>query len=50
VESCLLYQPINLEKIRKQIGAMEAKTMQFYKKAANRTQDASIRKLLDDLA
>ncbi|WP_068468732.1 iron exporter MbfA [Candidatus Protochlamydia phocaeensis] len=49
-KSIWLYQPINLEKIRKQIGAMEAETMQFYKKAADRMQDASIRQLLDDLA
>lgn len=49
-KSIWLYQPIDLEKIRKQVGAMEAETMQFYKKAANRTQDASIRQLLDDLS
>ena len=49
-KSVWLHQPINLEKIRKQIIAMEAETMRFYKKAAKRTQDASIRQLLDDLA
>lgn len=49
-KSIWLYQPINLEKIRKQIGAMEMETKRFYEKAAKRTQDASIRQLLDDLA
>jgi erythrin-vacuolar iron transport family protein len=48
-QSVWLYQPINLEKIRKQIGVMEMETCQFYEKAAKRTQDASIRQLLDDL-
>lgn len=45
-----LYQPINLEKIRKQVGAMEMETSRFYEEAAKRTQEASIRQLLDDLA
>jgi len=48
-KSIWLYQPINLEKIRKQIGAMEMESCRFYEKAAERTQDASIRQLLDDL-
>lgn len=49
-KSVWLYQPINLEKIRKQIAVMEMETERFYEKAAMRTQDASIRQLLDDLA
>lgn len=49
-KSVWLYQPINLEKIRKQIGAMEMETKRFYENAAKRTQDASIRQLLNDLA
>jgi len=49
-KSVWLYQPINLEKIRKQIGVMEMESWRFYHKAAKRTQDASIRQLLDDLA
>src|SRR5689334_11997896 len=31
-KSLWLYQPINMEKIRKQIGAMEMETRQFYEK------------------
>ncbi|QLH37129.1 MAG: rubrerythrin [Parachlamydiaceae bacterium] len=49
-KSVWLYQPINLEKIRKQIGIMELETKRFYEKAAQRSQDASIRQLLDNLA
>lgn len=49
-KSVWLYQPINLEKIRKQVGAMEVESRRFYEKAAARSQDASIRRLLDDLA
>jgi len=49
-KSVWLYQPINLEKIRKQVGAMEVESRRFYEKAAARSQDVSIRRLLDDLA
>jgi erythrin-vacuolar iron transport family protein len=49
-KSVWLYQPINLEKIRKQIGAMETESRRFYEQASKQTQDASIRQLLDDLA
>jgi len=43
-------QPINLDKIRKQVGVMELESGRFYRKAAARSQDASIRQLLDNLA
>src|SRR5208337_2753091 len=40
-----LVRPLSIEKVRK-----EVETRRFYEKAAARTQDASIRQLLDDLA
>lgn len=45
-----LMQPLGLETIRKQVGAMEEETRRFYESAAARTQDAGLRQLLDDLA
>jgi len=45
-----LAQPLRLEEIRKQASAIEVETRRFYERAAARTQDASIRQLLDDLA
>ena len=45
-----LIQPLNLQKIRNQVSAMEVETRQFYERAAARATDASIRQLLDDLA
>lgn len=45
-----LVQPLGLDAVRKQASAMEFETRQFYEKSAARTQDASIRQLLDDLA
>lgn len=45
-----LNQPMRLEEIRKQAAAIEVETRRFYERAAARTQDASIRQLLDDLA
>ncbi|HEX4260065.1 MAG TPA: ferritin family protein [Acetobacteraceae bacterium] len=42
--------PLNLEKVRSQAQTMEAETSRFYQQAAARTSDASIRKLLGDLA
>ena len=45
-----LLQPLNLDKIRSQASAMEMETRKFYERVAARTQDASIRQLLDDLA
>jgi rubrerythrin len=45
-----LVRPLGLDTVRKQASAMEVETRGFYEKAARRTQDASIRQLLDDLA
>ena len=49
-KSLWLLQPVNLDRIRKQVGVMELESGRFYRKAAARSQDASIRQLLDDLA
>ncbi len=45
-----LVRPLGLDTVRKHASAMEVETRQFYERAAARTQDASIRQLLDDLA
>jgi erythrin-vacuolar iron transport family protein len=45
-----LIQPLNLQKIRHQVSAMEVETRRFYERAAARATDAGIRQLLDDLA
>jgi erythrin-vacuolar iron transport family protein len=45
-----LIQPLNLQKIRNQVSAMEVETRRFYERAAARATDAGIRQLLDDLA
>jgi rubrerythrin len=45
-----LVRPLGLDTVRKQASAIEVETRGFYEKAARRTQDASIRQLLDDLA
>src|SRR5215469_11668840 len=45
-----LVRPLGLETVRKQASAIELETRGFYEKAAARSQDASIRQLLDDLA
>ena len=45
-----LQQPLNLEAVRAQAATMEIETRRFYEKVAGRTQDASIRQLLNDLA
>ncbi len=45
-----LVRPLGLETVRKQASAIELETRGFYEKAAARTQDASVRQLLDDLA
>ncbi|MFZ0819941.1 MAG: iron exporter MbfA [Candidatus Acidiferrales bacterium] len=45
-----LLQPLNVDRIRKQVSAAEVETQRFYERAAARAQDASIRQLLDDLA
>jgi len=41
---------LNLETVRKQAQVMELETLRFYRTAAGRSTDASIRKLLGDLA
>ncbi|HUI20286.1 MAG TPA: ferritin family protein [Methylocella sp.] len=43
-------RPLGLDKVREQAELMEAETKRFYIRAALRSQDASIRQLLDDLA
>ena len=45
-----LMRPLGLDTVRKQASAIELETRGFYEKASQRTQDASIRQLLDDLA
>ncbi|MCC6363937.1 MAG: rubrerythrin [Bryobacterales bacterium] len=45
-----LVRPLGLETVRSHAIAMEVETRRFYEKAANRTEDAHIRQLLDDLA
>jgi rubrerythrin len=43
-------RPLGLDVVRKQAQVMEAETTRFYRQAASRSTDASIRKLLGDLA
>jgi rubrerythrin len=45
-----LARPFRLDKIRKEASTMEVETRHYYEKAAAKTQDASIRQLLYDLA
>lgn len=45
-----LMQPLRPEAARRQAATLEVETRLFYEKAASRTQDASIRQLLNDLA
>src|ERR1700758_724218 len=45
-----LVRPLRIEAVRKEASTMEVETRRFYEKAATRTQDVSIRQLLDDLA
>src|SRR6202162_3452520 len=44
-----LIRPLRMEAVRKEASTMEVETRRFYEKAAARTQDASMRQLLDDL-
>src|SRR5271170_7042675 len=44
-----LIRPLRIEAVRKEASTMEVETRRFYEKAARRTQDASMRQLLDDL-
>jgi rubrerythrin len=43
-------RPVPIEGVRRLASSMEAETIRFYRQAASRTTDASIRKLLGDLA
>jgi rubrerythrin len=45
-----LVRPLGLETVRRHAAAMEAETRHFYERAAERTRDAQVRQLLDDLA
>jgi rubrerythrin len=45
-----LARPLRLDVVRNEASAIEVETRMFYEKAAGRTEDASIRQLLDDLA
>lgn len=45
-----LVRPLGLEKVRAQAEAIEYETRRFYERALERTTDASVRKLLGDLA
>ncbi len=42
--------PLNLDEVRTLAESMEVETQQFYRRAAARSEDVSIRKLLGDLA
>ena len=43
-------QPLRLDSVRELAESMETETKRFYRRAASRSEDASIRKLLGDLA
>jgi len=45
-----LTKPLRLDAARKEAATLEVETRRFYEKAAARTQDASMRQLLNDLA
>ena len=45
-----LVNQLGLDRVRKEVEAMEAEARNFYLRAAQRTSDAGIRKLLGDLA
>jgi erythrin-vacuolar iron transport family protein len=45
-----LTRPLRLDAVRREAATMEVETRRFYEKAAVRTEDASIRQLLNDLA
>ena len=45
-----LMRPLGINVVRKQAEVMEAETRRFYEHAAQQVSDASIRKLIDDLA
>jgi rubrerythrin len=45
-----LVRPLGIDTVRRHAATMEMETRQFYEKAAARSRDADIRRLLDDLA
>jgi len=45
-----LTRPLRLDAVRREAATMEVETRRFYEKSAARTEDASIRQLLNDLA
>lgn len=45
-----LVRPLGVDKVRRFAASMELETRMFYERAAQRTNDADIRRLLDDLA
>jgi erythrin-vacuolar iron transport family protein len=45
-----LTKPLRLDAVRREAATMEVETRRFYEKSAAKTQDASIRQLLNDLA
>ncbi len=45
-----LVRPLGLDAVRKQVEIMELETRRFYERAIERVSDASVRKLLGDLA
>src|SRR6201984_88274 len=45
-----LVRPLGLDVVRQQASAIEVETRRFYEKAARRTEDATVRQLLEDLA
>lgn len=49
-EKLWMVRPLGLDKVRAQAEAIEFETRQFYEKAVTRASDATIRKLLGDLA
>ncbi|MFV0296036.1 MAG: iron exporter MbfA [Hyphomicrobiaceae bacterium] len=49
-EPLWMVKPLGLDKVRKQAEAIEYETRMFYEKAAARSTDTGIRKLLGDLA
>jgi rubrerythrin len=49
-EPLWMVRPLGLDKVRAQAEAMEAETRRFYERARAQATDASIRKLLGDLA
>jgi rubrerythrin len=49
-EPIWMVRPLRIDKVRAQAEAMEVETLRFYERALAKTSDASVRKLLGDLA